>query len=72
MANKIMEKKELLETVGFSSEFINQLDRVENEDLYNFQTKAFSNESFDLSVHDTSELFMENQLKKDSNSLELV
>lgn len=60
-----MDKKELLKSVGFSNEFISHLERVENEDLYSFQIEGFSNENLNLSVHDSSELYMEKQLKRD-------
>ncbi len=60
-----MEKKELLKSAGFSNEFIKQLERIENEDIFNFDNNEFSNENFVFSVHDTSELYMEKQLKKD-------
>lgn len=64
-----MKKKELLQSIGFSKEFIEYYEKVENEDMYVFQNDSFSNEISQFAVSDTSELYMERQLKKDYNTL---
>lgn len=66
-----MEKKELLIKIGFSSQFLEHLENAENLNIKHLNNDAFSNENFDFSVHDTSVLYMENQLKKDFCDLEI-
>ncbi len=64
-----MEKKDLLQSIGFSNEFIDKLNEFENNDSFNFKPFTFSNESFDYTVKDTSELYFEKQENKDTNKL---
>lgn len=64
-----MEKIDLLKSVGFSNEFIDKLNEFENNDSFNYEPFTFSNESFDYSVKDTSELYFEKQQSRDTNSL---
>jgi len=64
-----MEKKDLLQSIGFSNEFIDKLNEFENNDSLNFEPFTFSNESFDYTVKDTSELYFEKQENKDTNKL---
>lgn len=64
-----MEKKDLLQSIGFSNEFIDKLNEFENNDSLNFEPFTFSNESFDYTVKNTSELYFEKQENKDTNKL---
>lgn len=68
---EIMEKRALLKKAGFSDEFIAHLKSVEDEGLYDFQNHIYSVENFDVEVHDTSELYVGNQLQKDTTTLEI-
>lgn len=67
-----MEKKELLKSIGFSDEFISHLEKVEEENLYDFNETIIVNVDFSLLNHDTSELTLRNQIMKDTNRLALT
>ncbi len=69
MESKIMDKLDLLKSAGFSNEFINHIEQFEKDEMFSFQTDLPSNENFTRIVHDSSELYMVSQTKKDSNSL---
>ena len=64
-----MEKNDLLKTIGFSDLFLKKLNDFENNNVFQVQQHSFSNQNFNYSVHDTSDYYVENPSKKDSNNL---
>ncbi|HEY4786061.1 MAG TPA: hypothetical protein VIH57_08425 [Bacteroidales bacterium] len=64
-----MEKKELLKTIGFSDLFLEKLSDFEKDNVFQIHQNSFSNQSFNYSTRDTSDYFVKDSLKKDSNNL---
>lgn len=66
-----MDNKELLIKIGFSTQYIEHLEKADFSNLSNLNDYNFSNENYDFSVHDTSEFILESQIKKDFCNLEI-
>ena len=64
-----MERNELLKTIGFSDDFIQKLDEYENKGIIQIDEPSFLNESFEPTIHESSDFHFGKQVIKDSSSL---
>lgn len=64
-----MEKRELLKLIGFSDEYLNELEEHEKKGFESIKLPHKQNESFDFSNHDTSDYNLEAFKQTDTTDL---
>ena len=64
-----MKKNDLLKSIGFSDEFIEHLENSKKDGLSCVEQHDFSDRRFSFESNDTSELFVDKQIKTDFNNI---
>ena len=64
-----MDKNELLKSIGFSDEYLKELEEYENRGLEKIKLPHEQNVSFNFSNHDTSDYKIELFRQMDTNDL---
>lgn len=63
-----MGKNKLLKTLGFSDQFLKEIDDYNCEGMGKINVPVLSNDFFRFTVNDTSDLYIEKALRRDSSS----